>query len=104
MELGHGEITGAKTPLAHELSLWPLRTSLIAHRHVLNLLAPSSPIVCLELCVLDPLLAPILMQSAHVVLALLKEVELIADAFLDKHSTGVLIDNGLLVLSARRAS
>ena len=42
--------------------------SLFSQRHILHLVAQCSPVVGLQLCILDSLLAPILVQFANVVL------------------------------------
>jgi hypothetical protein len=41
------------------------------------------------------------MQSTNVILALLEEEKLIADAFADEDAAGVLLNNGFLVLFSR---
>ena len=71
---------------------------LFSKRHVLYLFTQGSPITSLQLCVLDSFLAPVLVQFANVVLRLLEVNELVADAFLDKHASRMLIDYRLFVL------
>lgn len=71
---------------------------LLSHRHALHFLTQRPPIVSLQLGVLDPFLRPLLMQSGHMILALLEESEFVADAFCDEDAAGMLLDNGFLVL------
>ena len=71
---------------------------LVAQRHMLNLLVEPSPIIGLELRIFDAFLAPILMQSTHLILRLLEIDQLIANAFHNEHASSMLIDDGLLVL------
>lgn len=47
-------------------------TQLHARRHSLNFVAQATPVVRLQFGVLDPLLTPVLMQAADVILALLE--------------------------------
>ena len=77
---------------------FPHRAQLIAQRHPLDLLTQRSPVVRLELCILDPFLAPILMQSADMILRLLEEEQLVPDALLDKDAAGMLVNDRLLIL------
>lgn len=76
----------------------PTHPHLIRSRHTLHLLAQRPPIIRLQLRVLDALLAPFLMQPADVVLRLLEEEQLVADALFDEDAAGVLLDYGFLVL------
>ena len=46
---------------------------LITQRHMLHLITKPPPIIRLQLRILDPLLAPILMQPAHMILRLLEK-------------------------------
>lgn len=71
---------------------------LVTCRHILHLLTPRPPIIRLQLRVFDPLLTPILMQLADVVLTLLEEEKFVSDALLDKHPPRVLVHDGLFVL------
>jgi hypothetical protein len=75
-----------------------VRGWLVSKGHTLHLLAQSPPVVGLKLGILDSLLTPVLVQSTDMILRLLEELKLVADAFFDKDSTGMLLDNGLLVL------
>ena len=70
-----------------------LDTHSISSRHVFDLVAQCPPIIGLELRILDPLLTPVLMQSADVILRLLENDQLIANAFLDENPASVLIDD-----------
>ena len=70
----------------------------ISSWHVFDLVAQCPPIIGLEFGIFDPLLTPILMQSANMILRLLEKDELIANAFPDKDPASVLIDNRLFVL------
>ena len=79
-----------------------LTRRLICGRHTLDLLTERSPIIRLQLRVLDALLAPLLVQPGDVILALLEEKELITDAFPDEDAAGVLLDNGFFVLQYRQ--
>ena len=67
-------------------------------RHSLQLLAECSPIVGLQLSVLDPFLTPVHMQLADVILRLLEVNNLVANALLDENTSCVLCDDRLLVL------
>lgn len=79
-------------------TVW-VRSPLLAFRrlvtvgHALDLVAEISPVVCLQLGIFDPLLAPILMQAADMILALLEVGELVADALLDENAPGMLLHN-----------
>ena len=70
----------------------------VPQRHMLDILVEPPPIVRLELRILDALLAPILMQSTHLILRVLEIDQLIANTFHDEYTSGVLVDDGLLVL------
>lgn len=72
---------------------------LLSTRHTLHLLTQCAPIIRLQFSILDAFLSPLLMQSANMVLTLLKEDEFVADTFADEDATGVLLDNGFLVLT-----
>ena len=76
----------------------PTPQNLIPQRHVLDFLAEPAPIIRLELRVLDALLAPVLMGPADMVLRELEIGQFVADALLDEDASGVLVDDGLLVL------
>jgi hypothetical protein len=52
----------------------------------------------LQFRVLDPLHAPVLVQTADVVLAVLEEDEFVTDALLDENTSRVLLYNRRLVL------
>ena len=71
---------------------------LLSRRHSLDLIAESPPIVRLQLGVLDSFLAPILVQAADMVLALLEMSQFITDAFLNEHAPSVLLHDRLFVL------
>jgi hypothetical protein len=71
---------------------------LIPQRHPLHLLTQPPPIIRLQLRILNPFLAPVLVQAADMVLALLEEQQLIANALFDEDAAGVLGDDGLFVL------
>lgn len=71
---------------------------LICGRHALDLLTERSPIVRLQLRVLDALLAPLLVQPGDVVLALLEEQELVTNTLFDEDAAGMLLHDRLLVL------
>lgn len=73
---------------------------LICGRHALDLLTERSPIVGLQLRILDALLAPLLVQPRDVVLALLEEKKLITDALLDENAAGMLLHDGFFVLGS----
>lgn len=75
---------------------------LLPRRHPLDLVTQSTPIVCLQFRVLNSFLAPVLVQPADMVLALLEVDEFIADALLDEHAPRVLLHNRLLVLHGGR--
>lgn len=79
-----------------------LDLSLLARRHPFHLVAQSSPVVGLQFGVLHPFLAPVLMQAADVVLALLEMDELIPNALLDEHAPCVLLHDGFFVLHGDR--
>lgn len=67
-------------------------------RHPLDLIAQRSPVVCLQLRVLDSLLAPVLMQPANVILALTEVFQFFLQTLPDEHSPSVLLHNRLFVL------
>lgn len=67
-------------------------------RHPLNFIAQATPVVRLQFRVLHTLLAPILMQAADVILALLEVDEFVTDAFRDKDTPSMLLYNGFFVL------
>lgn len=71
---------------------------LVPSGHPFYLVTEPSPIVRLQLGILDQLLAPVLMQSANVVLALLEIRNFIPDALLDENSPCMLLYDRLLVL------
>lgn len=73
-------------------------TALFARRHSLNFFAESSPILCLQLGIFDALLAPILMEPAYMILALLEEYDLVADALRDENTPSMLLDDALFIL------
>lgn len=73
-------------------------TSLLARGHSFDLVTQRTPIICLELRILNPFLTPVLMQAADMVLASLKNQQLVADAFFDQHASGVLLHNRSFVL------
>lgn len=71
---------------------------LYARRHPLDFVTQATPVVRLQFGVLDPLLAPVLVQTADVVLALLEVNKFVSNAFLDKDTPGMLLNNGCLIL------
>lgn len=79
----------------------PPAPPLLSSRHRLNLLAQRTPVVGLQFRVFNPLLAPVLMQPADMILAHMEVQQLIADTFLDEHTPGMLLDYRLLVLQGR---
>lgn len=82
IHLGQNRLSGIEVEMA---------AYLVTCRHILHLLTPRPPIIRLQLRVFDPLLTPILMQLADVVLALLEEEKFVSDALLDKHPPRVLV-------------
>jgi hypothetical protein len=74
------------------------RQRLFPSWHAFYFLAESSPVICLQFRVLDPLQAPVLVQTANVVLAVLEDDELVTDALLDENTSCVLLYNRFLVL------
>lgn len=76
----------------------PNAAQLHARRHPLNFVAQATPVVRLKFGVLDTLLAPVLMQTADVILALLEVDEFIMDAFFDEDAPSMLLHNGFFVL------
>ena len=75
-----------------------MRTRLVPCWHVLNLFVQCSPVLGLKLCILDSLLAPVLMKLADVILRLLEIQQLVTDAFFYEYTPRMLIYNRLLVL------
>jgi hypothetical protein len=80
------------------LALFSLHCSLFTPRHTLDFICEGTPIVCLQLGVFDAFLRPVLVQLADVVLGLLEEEELVADALFNEDTASVLGDDGFLVL------
>jgi hypothetical protein len=74
------------------------RAQLLHRGHALYLFTQSPPVVRLQLCVLHTLLTPLLVQSANVILALLKVKKFIPNTFFNEDTSGVLLDDGLFVL------
>lgn len=74
------------------------RRILVRSWHTLHLLTQRPPVIRLQFCILDALLAPLLVQSRDVVLALLEEEQFVTDAFLDEDAASVLLDNRFLIL------
>jgi hypothetical protein len=64
---------------------------LLSRRHSLDLIAEAPPIVGLQLGVFDSLLAPVLMQTADVILALLEVGKFITSTLLNEHPARVLL-------------
>ena len=52
----------------------------------------------LTLSVFHAFLRPVLMKSRDAILSMLEIKQLVADAFFDEDTTGVMVDYGLLVL------
>jgi hypothetical protein len=80
------------------LILFSRHCSLFSPRHTLDFVCKGTPIVCLQLGVLDTFLRPVLVQLADVVLGLLEEEELVADALFNEDTASVLGDDGFFVL------
>jgi hypothetical protein len=78
--------------------LGPNVAQLNARRHSLNFITQATPVVRLQLGVFDTLLAPVLVQPADMVLALLEMDKFIANAFLDEDAPRMLLHNGFFVL------
>lgn len=74
---------------------------LITKRHTIKLIEQPPPVIREHLRVLDALLGPILVPAADMVLGLLEEDELVADALLDEDRAVVLVHDGFLVLFVR---
>jgi hypothetical protein len=74
---------------------------LFPERHALQLVEQSPPVVSQHLRVLDAFLGPVLVPAADVVLRLLEEDELVADALTDEHGTVVLVYDAFLILWVR---
>jgi hypothetical protein len=64
---------------------------LFPSRHAVHFLAEAPPIVSLQLGIFDPLLTPVLMKSADMILAVLKIQKLIADAFFNENTARMLL-------------
>lgn len=79
---------------------WMMRqnAALQACRHPLNFIAQATPVLRLQFRVLDTLLAPVLMQAADMILALLEVNEFITNAFRDEDTPSMLLHNGFFVL------
>lgn len=67
--------------------------ALQARRHPLNFIAQATPVLRLQFGVLDALLAPVLMQAADVILALLEVNEFVTNAFCDEDTPSMLLYN-----------
>jgi len=67
-------------------------------RHPLDLFAQRSPVFSLEFGIFHPLLAPVLVESTDMVLALLEVEKLVTNALLDENSSCVLLNNAFFVL------
>lgn len=76
----------------------PNAAKLHARRHSLNFVAQATPVVRLKFRILDTLLAPVLVQTADMILALLEVDEFVTDAFFDKDAPSMLLHNGFFVL------
>lgn len=70
----------------------------VTQRHALNPIDQTPPAVSLKLCVLHPLLRPLLVRSRNAPDRALEEDDLVAHTLLNEHATSMLIDNRLLVL------
>lgn len=70
----------------------------VSQRHPFHLVSQRPPIVSLQLGILDPLLTPVLMQPADVILGLLEIDQLVADALFDEYPARMLLHNRLFVL------
>jgi len=71
---------------------------LLTHWHILNFVAQGFPIINLHLCILHPLLTPVIVQPRNTILRALEGLNFVADALFDEHTSCVLVDNGLFVL------
>ena len=78
------------------------RGPLVSEGHALELVEESSPVVREHLRVLDPLLRPVLVPPADLILRLLEVDQLVPKALLDEHGPVVLVDDRLLVLQRCR--
>ena len=67
--------------------------SLFSQWHTLNFLTQRPPIINLKLCIFDTLLTPILVQSANIVLRLLKVEQFVSYALLDENPASMLVDD-----------
>lgn len=88
-------------PSSHSISSIHIANDarLLARGHTFNLLTQGPPVLRLKLGVLHALLAPLLMQSTNVILALLEVQKLVTNALLDEDTPRMLLDDALLVLS-----
>jgi hypothetical protein len=66
---------------------------LVSKGHAFQLIEKPPPVVCQHLRVFDPLLRPVLVPPANVILRLLKVHKFVPDAFLDEDGPIVLVDN-----------
>ena len=64
--------------------------TLLPKWHSFHLLTECSPVVGLQLRILDPFLTPVYLQLANVVLRLLEVDDLVSNALLDKETSCVL--------------
>jgi hypothetical protein len=85
---------------------WVMRpnAALQARRHPLNFIAQATPVFRLQFGIFDTLLAPILMQAADVILALLEVDQFVTDAFRDEDTPSMLLHNGFFVLVDKQIS
>lgn len=77
-----------------------LTALLVAKRHTLKFLVQLLPIVRLKFGILHPLLCPILIPPADMVLGMLEITKLVSDTFFDEDSSSMLGYDGLFVLQA----
>ena len=68
------------------------------YRHALQLVIELSPVIRLKLRVLHPLLCPVLVPSADLVLGILEIPQFVTEALLDEYTAGMLPNNRFLVL------
>lgn len=87
----------------HCRSRYNLSILLFSSRHCLDFFAQRTPVFGLQLGILHPLLAPVLMQPADVILAHLEIQQLVTDTFLDKHAPRMLLDDRLFVLQRKKS-
>ena len=68
------------------------------YRHALELVIELPPVICLQLRVFHPLLRPVLVPPADLVLRVLEVRQFVTQALLDEYTARMLRNNRLLVL------